>query len=324
MKEKKEIIVTGGAGYIGSHICKLLYESGFYPITFDNLSSGVRSSVINGEFIKGDLCNFEEIDKTLKKIKPEFIIHLAALADIGESNREPDLYYSNNIQSTLNLLKAMRKNKIKNIIFSSSCSIFGNIKKKYISENDKKKPVSPYAFTKYICEKIIESSSMNQSMRYVILRYFNAAGANSSALIGERNSRRIIPQIIKTFLKKKKKLIINGTNFDTKDGSCVRDFVHVDDVADAHIKSIEYLINKNQSNDFNIGCGKGYSIFQIIKLIERKIHNEINIIQNPKRFGDASHLVASTRKAKEILNWKPIRSDIDNIIETTIRWEKKN
>lgn len=324
MKEKKKIFVTGGAGYIGSHICKLLFEKGFYPITFDNLSSGNRSSVIAGDFIEGELCNFVEIDKALQKINPEFIIHLAALADIGESNRDPDLYYSNNIQSTLNLLKAMRTNKIKNIIFSSSCSIFGNIKKKNISENDKKEPVSPYAFTKYICEKIIESSSMNQSIRYVILRYFNAAGANSSALIGERNSKRIIPQIIKTFLNKKKKLIINGTDFDTKDGSCVRDFVHVDDVANAHLKSIEYLNNKNQSDDFNIGCGKGHSIFEIIELIKKKIHNEIKIIKNQKRFGDASYLVASIKKANEILNWKPTKSDIDNIIETTIRWEKRN
>ncbi len=201
-----KILVTGGAGYVGSHICKQLNEKGFQPIIFDNLSNGNKSSVLWGELIEGELRDFAQIDKVIKKINPEFIIHLAALADIGESNKDPDLYYSNNIQATLNLLKAMRTNKIKNVIFSSSCSIFGNTKKKYISENDKKHPVSPYAFTKYICEKLIESSSVNQSIRYVILRYFNAAGANSSGLIGERNSKRIIPQIIKTLLKKKTKI----------------------------------------------------------------------------------------------------------------------
>tara|TARA_X000000950_G_scaffold288388_1_gene404867 strand:- start:8209 stop:9177 length:969 start_codon:yes stop_codon:yes gene_type:complete len=319
----KKILVTGGAGYVGSHICKQLNEKGFQPIIFDNLSNGNKSSVIWGDLIEGELREFDQIDKVIKKINPEFIIHLASLADIGESNKDPDLYYSNNILATLNLLKAMRTNKIKNVIFSSSCSIFGNTKKKYISENDKKYPVSPYAFTKYICEKLIESSSVNQRIRYVILRYFNAAGANSSGLIGERNSKRIIPQIIKTLLKKKKKLIINGTDFDTKDGSCVRDFVHVDDVANAHLKSIEYINNKNQNNDFNIGCGKGYSIFEIIKLTKSKIGNEIDIIKKPKRFGDAPYLVSSIRKAKKILKWKPVKSDIDNIIQTTIKWEKK-
>ena len=194
----KRILVTGGAGYVGSHTCKILDEKGFQPIIFDNLSTGNKSSLMYGEFLKGELRRKEEIDKVLKT-KPKFVIHLAALADIEESNKNPSLYYSNNVSSTINLLNTMRTNNIKNIIFRQAVQYFGNTKKKYISEKDFKNPVSPYAYTKYICEKLIENSTINKKIKYVVLRYFNAAGANSSGTIGEKRSKRIIPQIVRTF-----------------------------------------------------------------------------------------------------------------------------
>ena len=318
----KYILVTGGAGYVGSHICKLLKERGYDPIIFDNLSTGYKSLIMWGEFIKGDLREFKDINKLLKKVKPKYVVHLAALADIGQSNKNPDLYYSNNIISTINLLKSMRENKIKNILFSSSCSIFGNTKKKNVAETDKKNPESPYAYTKYICENLIRSSTVDKGINYVILRYFNAAGACSSGLIGEKKSTRIIPQIIKTFLNKNRKLTINGTNFDTFDGTCIRDFIHVDDVAMAHLKSIEYLRSKKKNDDFNIGSGKGYSILQIIKIVENYFSNKIKVESKKKRFGDAPYLVSSIRKAERNLNWKPRNSSINNIIESAIKWEK--
>lgn len=318
----KYILVTGGAGYVGSHICKLLKDKGYNPVIFDNLSTGHKTLAMWGEFIKGDLREFKEINKLLKRVKPKYIIHLAALADIGQSNKNPDLYYSNNIISTINLLKSMRENKIKNILFSSSCSIFGNTKKKNVFETDKKNPESPYAYTKYICENLIRSSSVDKGINYVILRYFNAAGASSSGLIGEKKSTRIIPQIIKTFLNKNKKLIINGTNFDTFDGTCIRDFIHVDDVAMAHLKSIEYLRSKKKNDDFNIGSGKGYSILQLVKIMENYFSKKINIESKKKRFGDAPYLVSSIRKAKINLNWRPSNSSINNIIESAVKWEK--
>lgn len=308
---------------MGSHVCKLLEQQGFYPVIFDNLSTGYKSSVKWGEFFKGDLYEIKDINRVLKKVKPKYIIHLAAYTDIGESNVRPDSYFSNNIISTVNLLKSMKENSVKNIIFSSSCSIYGNTNKKYISENDKKNPESPYAYTKYICENLLKGSSLGKQINYVILRYFNAAGACSSGLIGENNSNRIIPQIIKTFLKKNRKLIINGTDFHTKDGTCVRDFVHVDDVAAAHLKSIEYLTRKNQSDDFNIGSGKGYSILQILNIMKKYFCNRIKIESKPKRAGDAPYLVSSIKKAEKELNWRPANSNIENIIESTIKWEKK-
>ena len=319
----KYILVTGGAGYVGSHICKLLDDMGYYPLIFDNLSRGYKSSVIWGEFFRGDLLDIKNIDNVLKKTEPKYVIHLAAYTDIGESNIKPDLYYSNNIISTINLLKSMRENRIKNIIFSSSCSIFGNTKNKYISEHDEKNPESPYAYTKYICENLIRSSTTDKKMNHVILRYFNAAGASSSGLIGEKKSKRIIPRIIQTFLKKKRKLIINGTNFKTKDGTCIRDFVHVDDVAMAHLKSIEYINTENKNNVFNIGSGKGYSISEILKIVKKYFKNDIDIESRTKRFGDAPYLVSSIKKAEKDLNWKPINSCIKNIIESTIKWEKR-
>ena len=196
------------------------------------------------------------------------------------------------------------------------------IQKKNVFETDKKNPESPYAYTKYICENLIRSSSVDKGINYVILRYFNAAGASSSGLIGEKKSTRIIPQIIKTFLNKNKKLIINGTNFDTFDGTCIRDFIHVDDVAMAHLKSIEYLRSKKKNDDFNIGSGKGYSILQLIKIMENYFSNKINIESKKKRFGDAPYLVSSIRKAKINLNWRPSNSSINNIIESAVKWEK--
>ncbi len=319
----KYILVTGGAGYVGSHICKLLDDMGYYPLIFDNLSRGYKSSNMWGEFFRGDLRDIKDIDNVLKKTKPKYVMHLAAYTDIGESNEKPDLYYSNNIVSTINLLKSMRENKIKNIIFSSSCSIFGKTKKKYVSEHDQKNPESPYAYTKYICENLIRSNTIDKRINYVILRYFNAAGASSSGLIGEKKSIRIIPQIIKTFLNKNRKLTVNGTNFDTFDGTCIRDFIHVDDVAMAHLKSIEYLRSKKKNDDFNIGSGKGYSILQIIKIIEGYFSNKIKVELKKKRFGDAPYLVSSIKKAERNLNWKPNKSSIKNIIESAIRWERK-
>jgi UDP-glucose 4-epimerase len=322
----KKILITGGAGYVGSHVCKNLSKKGFEPIVFDNLSRGNKWSVKWGDLIIGDLSDKIKVDSTLEKICPIAIIHLAAFADIGESNLYPEKYYRNNVDCTLNLIESMIKNKLKNLVFSSSCSIYGNKSRDCIDESTPQNPLSPYAFSKYICERLIVDIDKKYDLKYFILRYFNAAGADIENEIGEKNlfHKRIIPEIVKTFLGKREKLKIFGKDYDTKDGTCVRDYVHIEDLSDAHFRSINYLLNQEKSENVNIGSGQGYTILEIVRRIKEILQKDINIEFCKKRSGDADYLVASIEKAQKVLNWFPKYSDLDNIINTTLNWEKKN
>ncbi len=322
----KKILITGGAGYVGSHVCKNLSKKGFEPIVFDNLSRGNKWSVKWGDLIIGDLSDKIKVDSTLEKICPIAIIHLAAFADIGESNLYPEKYYRNNVDCTLNLIESMIKNKLKNLVFSSSCSIYGNRSRECIDESTPQNPLSPYAFSKYICERLIVDIDKKYDLKYFILRYFNAAGADIENEIGEKNlfHKRIIPEIIKTFLGKREKLKIFGKDYDTTDGTCVRDYVHVQDLSDAHLRSINYLLNQEKSENVNIGSGQGYTILEIVRRVKEILQKDINIEFCNKRSGDADYLVASIEKAKKVLNWFPKYSDLDNIINTTLNWEKRN
>ena len=319
----KKIFVTGGAGYVGSNVCKFLAKKGFKVFVYDNLCRGNEWAIKWGEFVKGDILNEDLLNKTLKKISPKHVIHLAAYADIGESNIEPDKYYKNNIVGTINVLNAMKLNKIMHLSFSSSCSIFENSKKK-IRENFPILPNSPYAFSKYVCERLIFDYSKRFDLKYLILRYFNAAGADLDNEIGEKNilCKRIIPEIIKTFCGENKLLSIYGKNYDTKDGTCIRDYIHIVDVANAHFKGLLYL-DADQSNDFNIGSECGTSIIELIKKVEGYFNKKIKIIFKERRLGDADRLIASINKAKKQLNWQPKLSDINFIIKTAIKWQKK-
>ena len=323
---KNKILVTGGAGYVGSHVCKRLHQIGLEPIVFDNLSRGNEWAVKWGDLIIGDLLDKTLVDRTFKRVNPLAIIHLAAYADIGESNKNPEKYYRNNIDSTFNLVNSMIKNKLKNLVFSSSCSTYGDNDQTNLDESKPQKPVSPYAFSKFVCERFIIDTNKEHDFRYFILRYFNAAGADKDNEIGEKNlfHKRIIPEIVKTFLGKRKQLKVFGNDFKTKDGTCVRDFVHVNDLADAHVKCINYLIKNKKSNNVNIGSGRGYSILEIIERVKVLLDLEIKVEFTDRRYGDADYLVSSIEKAKKILGWVPKMSDLDNIIKTTLNWEKNN
>ena len=322
--KNKNIFITGGAGYIGSHVCKKLSNNGFNIYCLDNLSRGNKWAVKWGELLIGDLLDINYLENSLKKINPISIIHLAAFADIGESNLKPFSYYENNIKTTINLIKAVKKYNLNNIIFSSSCSTFGNISSSNISENRIMNPLSPYAFSKMVCENIIKSAQQENNIEYVILRYFNAAGADLNNEIGESNEnhKRIIPQIIKSVINNKN-LQIYGNDYKTHDGTCVRDFVHVNDIADAHFLAVQHLLNKKKSDDFNIGSGTGYSILEIVNKIESFLSKKVKFSFLPRRRGDADCLVASIKKAKETLGWRPICSDLNTILNTAINWEKR-
>lgn len=320
----KKIIITGGAGYVGSQVSKCLFNAGFEPVVVDNLSRGNKWAVKWGSLFVGDLKDKRFVDKIFKMIKPVATIHLAAYADIGESNLNPLVYYENNILTTINLLNAMKSNKLNNLIFSSSCSIFGIVKKPLIDEKTKMKPISPYAYSKMVCEEFIKNLNRTDGFKYFILRYFNAAGADVENEIGEFNEKhkRIIPEIIKSAVDEIP-LTINGKDYETIDGTCVRDYVHITDISEAHVLAVNYLLSHGDSHEINIGSGKGTSILEIVKKVESILSKKIKVRFVSRRLGDADRLVASIKKAKKILNWMPKYSSLNNILQTAISWHKR-
>ena len=320
------VLVTGGAGYIGSHTCLALYEAGFTPITYDNLSRGHKHHVQFGPLEVGDIRDKERLSSVINKYKPITIIHLAALAYVGESMNEPSIYYDNNVNGTLTLLNVMLEEKINNIIFSSTCAVYGNPNNLPVTEKSPIKPVSPYGRTKFMIEQAINDFSCTYGIKYIILRYFNAAGGDSKGHIGENHEPEphIIPRVIKTALGKIEYFNINGEDYPTPDGTCIRDYIHVSDIAKAHILSFNKLLSGECGNKIiNLGGGgRGFSVLEIVKKIEMQL-GPIKTKSANRRSGDAVQLYSDITKAKKLLGWSPEKSSLDNIIRTAIKWEKK-
>jgi|YNPMSStandDraft_2_1061718.scaffolds.fasta_scaffold00145_28 UDP-glucose 4-epimerase len=321
---KMNILVTGGAGYIGSHFVKKAIESGHETIVFDNLSRGHIEAVHKyAKFEQIDLLNLKELTEALLKYKIDAVVHFAAFAYVGESVEHPSLYYENNVIGTLNLLKAIQLRDIKKFVFSSTCSLYGNPLRVPISEEESEKPINPYARTKLFIEKILKDYDSAYGLKYFSLRYFNAAGANPSGEIGESHipETHLIPLVLQTALGNREKILIFGDNYDTMDGTCIRDYIHVDDLAEAHLLALEYL-NANELSQFvNLGVGRGYSVKKIIEIAEEITKTKIKTEIAPRRIGDPAILVADNTKAKKLLNWTP-KYDIYQIIETAYKWHK--
>lgn len=320
----QNIIVTGGAGYIGSHTCKKLSESGYNPVVIDNLSTGNKEHLLWGEFEHGDLNDRDFLIQTFKKYNPIGVIHFAASSLVGESISNPYKYYQNNCFNTLNLLEAMKECGINKIIFSSTCAIFGIPKEDLINENCEKKPINSYGKSKLAIEGILEDYDIAHNIKSVCLRYFNACGASKCGKIGEKHNpeTHLIPLVIETALGKREVINVFGNDYPTKDGTCIRDYIHVDDLADAHLKALEYLIKENQSNKFNLGIGKGFSVKEIIQCVSKLLDTKINVKEVGRRDGDPASLVADNKKAKSILNWEAKHTDINEIISSAISWHK--
>ena len=319
------ILITGGAGYIGSHIIELLVKKITNKvIILDNLSTGYKILINKkSKFYKGDINNKKLINKLINKFNIDTIIHLAAFLNVSEAEKNKKKYYKNNITGTKNLLLSCQNTTVKNIIFSSSCSVYGNIKG---SVNEKKKPDPQgyYAFTKYKGEELIKKYASKFNYKFGIFRYFNVAGASPSGKIGEVETSHghLIKNIAIQSMKKKPKLNIYGNDYNTKDGTCVRDYIHVTDLADIHIKGIHYLKKNKKSFTLNCGYGKGYSVLQIAnKFKKMKKNTQINFMN--RRPGDIAQVYSNTRKFKKLLNWKPMNNDMNKIIKSAIRWEKK-
>jgi len=319
----KNILITGGAGYIGSHIVEELIKQKKNVFVLDNLVTGFKRLINKkASFIKGDVGNILKVKRIIKKNNIDSIIHLAAYLNISEAEKNKKKYNLNNIKGTFNLIKACKNSTVRNIIFSSSCSIYGNVKGA-VNEREKPNPQSYYAFTKYKGEQIIKKYSKQYNYKYAILRYFNVAGASNSNKIGEiqKSHGHLIKNLAIQSLKKNPQVSIYGNDYNTKDGTCVRDYIHVSDLADIHIKSLNYINTKSKSLILNCGYGKGYSVLDIINIF-KKINKKLIINFTKKRPGDIAQVYADTKKFKKVLRWVPKHNNIKKILKSALKWEK--
>src|SRR3989338_1298632 len=325
MLENKTIIVTGGAGYIGSHTAKALHEAGYIPVVVDNLSKGHRNAVKWGVFEQGDIGDMSFMRGVFDKYKPAGVVHFAASIEVGESNVKPAEYYLNNVAGTLALLTAMRDSGVQRIVFSSTCAVYGEPETVPISEDEKRRPINTYGKTKYMVEMMLEDFSRAYGLHYVALRYFNACGADPSGEIGERHDpeTHIIPRAFMAAEGKIDGLTLFGDDYPTHDGTCVRDYIHVNDLARAHIKSFEYLVQGGASMAFNLGAGKGTSVKEIIAAVEAITQKKLSVKIFPRREGDPAELVSNVTLIERKLGFITEWNSIEDIIASAWNFHRK-
>lgn len=299
------VLVTGGAGYIGSHMVAELMENGIEPVVLDNLSTGNRKAVMCDRFYEGDIRNRSDLDKIFNENKIDSIIHFAASSLVGESVVKPLEYYNNNVYGTSVLLEEMNRHGVKNIVFSSTAAVYGEAKILPLTEDSPVNPKSPYGETKLAMEKMIAWASASSGIKYAALRYFNACGANKNGKLGEwrSNETHLIPLVLQYVMGIRKNLKVFGDDYETPDGTCIRDYIHVVDLVRAHTMALEYLNNGGKSDIFNIGIGSGFSVFEIIRAAEKVVGHKISYEIDGRRPGDPAVLVASNSKARQTLGW---------------------
>lgn len=319
------ILVTGGAGYIGSHTCKALAAAGYAPVVLDDLSAGHRSAVKWGTLVRGDIADRALVSKTLKAFEIEAVIHFAAHAYVGESVAHPRKYFDNNVSRTLRLLDALVDAGIDKVVFSSSCATYGMPHHLPITEGHPQVPINPYGATKLFVEQILHWYEQAYRMRHVILRYFNAGGADPDGELGEDHSpeTHLIPLVIAAAQGVNRAIEIFGSDYDTHDGTAVRDYVHVCDLAGAHVRAIERLLAGEASVTANLGTGRGYSIRDVITAVEAIGGRPVPVVAGPRRAGDPAALVADPRRACAMLGWSPQSSDLDTIVRTAWDWHAR-
>lgn len=316
------VLVCGGAGYIGSHMTAELLERGKDAVIIDNFQKGHKEAVLGGKIYKGDLRDTSFLDKVFTENEIDSVIDFAADSLVGESVAEPIKYFENNVGSTLNLLKAMKNHGVKYIVFSSTAATYGEPDNIPIREEDKTVPTNPYGETKLTVEKILKWCDNAYGIKYTALRYFNAAGAHINGKIGEdhRPETHLIPLVIQAALKQRDKIMIFGDDYNTEDGTCVRDYIHVTDLANAHLLALDRLQNGGDSKIYNLGNGKGFSVREAIDIARRVTGREIKEEITKRRAGDPAVLVASSQKAIKELGWKPKYNSLETIIETAWKW----
>lgn len=321
------ILVTGGAGYIGSHTVYALIEKGEDVIVIDNLQTGFKQAIHpKARFYQGDIRDEIFLNEVFSKEKVEAVIHFAANSIVGESMQNPLKYYDNNVYGTKVLLQAMINNGIKNIVFSSTAATYGEPEKIPILESDKLEPTNVYGETKLAMEKMFKWTSQAHNLKYVSLRYFNACGAHESGKIGEAHNpeTHLIPLILQVANNKIKHINIFGDDYNTKDGTCVRDYIHVVDLAEAHILAVKYLLEGNESDIFNLGNGIGFTVKEVIDVARKVTNHDIPSVISERRQGDPAKLIASSQKAKNVLGWNPTHNSLEEIISSAWNWHKNH
>ena len=318
----RTILVTGGAGYIGSHACKALAAAGYRPVVYDNLSRGHLWAVRWGPLARHDLADRAALCEVMRTHNVDAVMHFAGYAYVGESMTDPRVYFQNNVVNTLNLLDAMLDCGVKRLVFSSTCATYGETEADRIDEAHAQVPVNPYGESKLFLERVLRWYGECYGFNWVALRYFNAAGADPETEIGEAHDpeTHLIPLVLQTTLRQRTHVSIFGTDYPTEDGTCVRDFIHVSDLADAHVRALEHLGAGGQSLALNVGTGVGHSVQRLIRIVEKVTGKTVPAIIAPRRPGDPAVLVADPRRAAEVLSWQPKRSDLETIVETAWRW----
>ncbi len=316
------VLVVGGAGYIGSHMVKSLLDNGSGVVTLDDLSTGYRELVSGGEFYKGRMNDHALLDKIFSENRINAVMHFAAYSLVGESVADPLKYYKNNICGTMGLIRGMLRNGVNKIIFSSTAAVYGEPDETPITEEHRARPTNPYGATKIAVERMLQDCDTAYGLKYVSLRYFNAAGADESGKIGERHEpeSHLIPLIFKAAAGERKNISIFGTDYPTPDGTCIRDYIHVNDLARAHSLALEALVAGRPSAVYNLGNSKGYSVNEVINIAKRITGLPISVVESGRRPGDPAVLIASSDKIKKELGWKPRHEDLETIISTAWKW----
>jgi UDP-glucose 4-epimerase len=320
------IFVTGGAGYIGSHVVLALGEAGYEVLVYDNLSTGKRAAVLHGELVVGDLADRELLAATLQRFRPDAVIHFAASIEVGESVANPLKYYRNNSANALNLLEAVRAVKVGCLVFSSTAAVYGNPAAVPVSETAPLEPINPYGASKLVTERMLHDlAAADPAFRYVSLRYFNVAGADPTVRLGQdyANPTHLITRALKTALGIFPKLQVFGTDYPTPDGTCIRDYIHVTDLARAHLDALGYLLAGGASSVCNCGYGSGFSVREVVAAARAVTGIDFPVEETGRRAGDPAELVADSAHIRELLGWQPRHDDLDFILQTAWMWEKK-
>jgi UDP-glucose 4-epimerase len=320
-----KILVTGGAGYIGSHTVKALGSHGHEMVILDNLSTGHQWAVLSGKLIEADLRNRDLLNDILQSFRPEVVIHFAASIEVEESVREPIKYYMNNVSNTLNILEAMTKAEVRNFIYSSTAAVYGIPARIPVDESAALKPINPYGMTKMMVERILQDLSASRNFHYIALRYFNVAGADSEARIGQayRNPTHLITRALKTAKGEFDRLSIYGIDYPTPDGTCIRDYIHVDDIAKAHVRALDYLMDTGKSDIMNCGYGHGFSVREVVSTVKKVTGIDLPVEEADRRPGDPPALVADSTRLQTLTGWKPVHDDLAFIVKTAWDWEQE-
>lgn len=319
------ILVTGGAGYIGSHVCKELAKSGYIPVTYDNLCSGNREAVKWGPLFEGDIRDRAHLKSVFEQYKPSAVMHFAALIQVGQSVIDPAIYYDNNVYGSLCLLEESRAANVRHFVLSSTAAVYGLPDVSPIPEDTRNAPINPYGQSKLMMEHIVQDYARAYGVQYAILRYFNAAGADPDADTGSayKVDSHIIPLLMRVASGLMPEIKLFGDDYDTKDGTAVRDYIHVSDLAKAHILALDHILNGKDNLTINIGNNAGFSVAEVIDCAKKVTGKNIPVAKSPRRAGDPAILVADATRAKQMLNWTPKLSDLDTIIQTAWNWRQK-